>query len=128
MFNAELFNVVAVDSAVTNRGGGDTCKNLYGLAAYFGASKTWMGMGRCSAKNKGEWNVRQWEEYGYDLRGPEHYTKMVLDERVPEYDALQGFIEFVGDATVKLSECSHRQQQCVTPMVMVAATVTFDSP
>jgi len=100
LFNAKLSDVVAVDSAVTTRGGGDKGENLYGLAAYSGASETWMGMGRCGAQNEGKWNVREWEKGGYDLRGPEHNDNMVLDKCVPEKDAFQIFIDFVGDATI----------------------------
>ena len=87
LFNAELSHVVAVDSAVTTRGGGDKGENLYGVAAYSGDSETWMGLGRCGAQNEGKWNVRQWEKGGYDLRGPEHNDNMVLDKCVPEKDA-----------------------------------------
>ena len=39
LFNAELSNVVAVDSAVTNRGS-NKGEHVYGLAAYPGHSET----------------------------------------------------------------------------------------
>jgi hypothetical protein len=100
LFNAELSSVVAVDTAVSSRRGGDKGENMYGLAAYSGDSETWMSMGRCGAENEGKWNVRQWTKGGYDKRGPVYTTNKELDECVPEVEALQYFIRFVGDATV----------------------------